>query len=448
MPDLQSIRTRTTLAAIMLSLLVLTLLGVTTSMAVRSTSENQMLDRAEEVAGQWAAAARISPLPDPIPASGNVDLIQSVDADGRILAASTAARERPTLPQVRPSPEDRVERLRDASVALVAIRTTAEPDAPVVSAGLELPPYLRGYLLEYALGAAGLLLVGLIGWTSWTRMGQTLRPVAAVRTQLAQITVSDLSLRVPVPDGNDEIAMLVRTANQTLDRLDEAVTQQRRFASTTAHELRNPIAALRAELEDTLAHPDEVDQLGTVRSALSVTDRLEAIVGDLLVLAHLQADDPAPRDRLDLGALVTQEATHTEGMPVTVRAEPGVWVCGSRIQLIRVLGNLVANARRHAETGVQVFVSSTGDQAVVAVCDDGAGIAPADRDRVFERFVRLADGRRRDSSGSGLGLPISRDIAHGHGGTLEIEDSSRGARFVLRLPHADRQPADSGASGS
>ncbi|GAA1018034.1 hypothetical protein Aple_068900 [Acrocarpospora pleiomorpha] len=417
-------------------------------MAIRSTSENWVLDRAEEVAGQWAAAARTNRLPDPIPTSGKIDLIQAVDADGRVLAASTAARDRPALAQVRPSAEDRLERVRDASVALVAIRTTPEPDAQVVLAGLEWPSYLRGYLLEYVLGAAGILLVGLIGWTSWTRMGQTLRPVAAVRTQLAQITVSDLSLRVPVPDGHDEIAMLVRTANQTLDRLDEAVTQQRRFASTTAHELRNPIAALRAELEDTLAHPDEVDQLGTVRSALSVTDRLEAIVGDLLVLAHLQADDPAPRERLDLGALVTQEATHTEGMPVTVRAEPGVWACGSRIQLIRVLGNLVANARRHAETGVEVSVTSAGGRAVVAVCDDGAGIAPADRARVFERFVRLADGRRRDSCGSGLGLSISRDIAHNHGGTLEIEDSPRGARFVLRLPHSDRQPPDCGTPAS
>jgi signal transduction histidine kinase len=110
-----------------------------------------------------------------------------------------------------------------------------------------------------------------------------------------------------------------------------------------------------------------------------------------------------------------------------------------------VLGNLVANARRHAETGVEVFVSSAGGRAVVAVCDDGAGIAPADRDRVFERFVRLADGRRRDSSGSGLGLPISRDIAQSHGGTLEIEDSPRGARFVLRLPHSDRQASECGA---
>jgi signal transduction histidine kinase len=94
----------------------------------------------------------------------------------------------------------------------------------------------------------------------------------------------------------------------------------------------------------------------------------------------------------------------------------------------------VNNARRHAETGVAVCVTTSDGQAVLAVTDDGPGIEPADRKRVFKRFVRLEDGRRRDAGGSGLGLAISRDIPHAHRGTLRIEDSRRGARFVLRLP--------------
>jgi signal transduction histidine kinase len=113
-------------------------------------------------------------------------------------------------------------------------------------------------------------------------------------------------------------------------------------------------------------------------------------------------------------------------------------VRGARIQLIRLVGNLVSNARRHAETSVTVCVRSADGQAVLAVTDDGAGIEPADRERIFERFVRLEDGRRRDAGGSGLGLAISRDIAHAHRGTLHVEDSARGARFVPRLPLMER----------
>jgi signal transduction histidine kinase len=128
----------------------------------------------------------------------------------------------------------------------------------------------------------------------------------------------------------------------------------------------------------------------------------------------------------------TAERTDSRWIQALVTGD--VWVHGSRTQLIRLLSNLVSNARRHAETGVTVCVTSADGQAVVAVTDDGAGIEPADRERVFERFVRLEDGHRRDAAGSGLGLAISRDIAHAHRGTLRIEDSARGARFVLRLP--------------
>ncbi|MEV1171559.1 HAMP domain-containing sensor histidine kinase, partial [Nonomuraea sp. NPDC049784] len=282
----------------------------------------------------------------------------------------------------------------------------------------------------------------IVAWTAWRTVGRTLRPVEAIRARLAAITVSDLSLRMPVPPGDDEVARLVRTANQTLDRLDEAVAQQRRFASTTSHELRNPIAGLRLQLEEALLHPGEVDPHKAIRSALSVADRLDAIVSDLLVLARLSAGDPAPSELIDLGQLVNQEAPRTGRVPVRVHAASEVWVCGSHIQLVRVLGNLVNNAIRHAGSAVDVSVTASDGEAVMTVTDDGAGIAPADRERIFERFIRLDDGRRRDAGGSGLGLAISRDIATSHGGTLKAEDSPSGARFVLRLPRLGSPPAE------
>ncbi|MGI8334559.1 sensor histidine kinase [Actinomadura scrupuli] len=173
-----------------------------------------------------------------------------------------------------------------------------------------------------------------------------------------------------------------------------AVEEQRRFAATASHELRTPITGLRVQLEEALLHPDDVDPHDTIRAALSTTGRLEAIIEDLLLMARLHAADPAPYEIVDLGTLVAQEAAQIHDVPVSVHAARDVRVLGSRVQLIRVLGNLLGNARRHADTGVRVFVESADGQAVVAVVDDGAGIAPADRERVFERFTRLDDARR------------------------------------------------------
>jgi signal transduction histidine kinase len=221
---------------------------------------------------------------------------------------------------------------------------------------------------------------------------------------------------------------------RTFTRLERAVERQRQLASTTSHELRSPIAGLRVQLEEALLYPDDVDPHDTIRGALSATDRLEAIVDDVLLAARLSAEDATPHEPIDLGTLVTQEAARLRGVPVHVHAASDVRIRGSRMQLIRVLGNVLNNAQRHADSGIEVFVESTNGQAVLAVVDDGTGIGPADRERAFERFTRLTDGRRRDPGGSGLGLAISRDIAHAHHGTLRIEDSRRGARFVLRLP--------------
>ncbi|MEU8383488.1 HAMP domain-containing sensor histidine kinase [Streptosporangium sp. NPDC048865] len=217
--------------------------------------------------------------------------------------------------------------------------------------------------------------------------------------------------------------------------------EQRRFASSTSHELRTPLSGLRARLEEAMLYPADVDPHETIREALAVTDRLETIVDDLLVLARLRAGEPAAHEPIDVGALVVKEvAAMAGGVPVHVGASRDVNVPGNRIQLIRVIDNLLVNARRHADEKVEITVGRVEGWAVITVCDDGAGIAPEHRERVFERFVRLDEGRRREPGGTGLGLAISRGIAHAHNGTLTIEDSPRGARFVLRLPLVDGRP--------
>jgi signal transduction histidine kinase len=379
-------------------------------------------------------------VPEPIPTPTRINLIQVVDTHGRVVKASASASASVPLSHVRPPPQDRFKSFTQCwpdgrCALLMAIRATPAQNSSFVYAGLLEPPVLSSHWLEIGITACSLPILGLVTWMTWSLVGRTLRPVETIRSLMSEISESDLSLRVPLPPGHDEIVMLAQTANQTLARLEAAVKQQRRFASDAAHELRRPIAGLRAALEEAQLYPDEVDPHEAIRSALTTADRLQAIISDLLALARLRAGDPPQPEHIDLATLVAEvAAARPAGPPVCVDATARVRVRGSRIQLLRLVDNLLANAQRHAATQVQVTVDIVDSQAVLTVCDDGAGVAPKDRERIFTRFVRLDDARRREPGGTGLGLAISREIAEAHGGTLKVEDSPQGARFALRLP--------------
>lgn len=298
---------------------------------------------------------------------------------------------------------------------------------------------LEGYDLEVLLIAFGLVLTAGAGAATWWVVGRALRPIRAFRAHIDKITANDLGRRLPIPPGGDEFAELARAANLTFARLEEAVVQQQGFAAMASHELRNPIAGLRAELEDALEHPEDTDPAHSLRAALTTVERLDTIVADLLAQARLDATGgTAPHELIDLSELLVQEAGRMNGavggIPVGLDVASDVWIFGSRIQLVRALANLVGNARRHAVSSVGLSLTASADEAVITVTDDGPGIPPADRQRVFERFTRLDDARRLDVGGSGLGLAITRDIADRHDGTLTLEDSTVGARFVLRIP--------------
>ncbi|WP_169808736.1 sensor histidine kinase [Microtetraspora niveoalba] len=286
---------------------------------------------------------------------------------------------------------------------------------------------------------AGAILLATVAaaWITWILVGRMLRPLAAIRQRL-DMTVGDLILRRLPQRGDDEIARLARSSNKLFDRLEEVMTQQRRFASMVSHELRSPVTALRAQLEEALAYPDEVDPRATLRTALRTAERFQGIIDELLAYTRVRNSDAALPEPLALTALVREEvAGRPRDVPVRFRATGDLTVFGTRLAIAGAVTNLLANAQRHARSGVDVTVERVGDQAVVTVQDDGDGIAPGDRERVFEPFLRLADGRRRDPGGSGLGLAFSREAATANRGSLVIEDSPRGARFVLRLPLMD-----------
>ncbi|MGW7574220.1 sensor histidine kinase [Streptomyces sp. NPDC054765] len=319
-----------------------------------------------------------------------------------------------------------------------------------------------GFLLRVvAPAAAGLVLF--VAALTWLLVGRALRPVAAIRQEVTEITERDLHRRVPVPRARDEISRLARTMNATLDRLQRAMTQQRQFVADASHELRSPIAAVRAQLELALARPSRTDWPTAVHKALQDTERLQAVAADLLLLARLDADEAPPTSPVDLAALTTEEARRHPG---TLLAPDGdgagdgagagdgtgegagegagdgtvaAVVTGSRVQLSRLLTNLTDNARRHAHHTVSLTVKADEHSVEMTVDDDGPGIPEPDRERVFERFTRLDRARARHDGGTGLGLAIAREIAHAHRGTLTAHPSPLGgARMLLRLPrHRD-----------
>ncbi|MFD0684343.1 sensor histidine kinase [Actinomadura fibrosa] len=373
-------------------------------------------------------------------------VLQVLDARGDVIAGTPGVRDRARIASFVPD----AHRVYESKVLcppaglrgcmyVLAFRVYEPGGDRVVYAAAEAVPWYVGASLCTFLVSLSLLVVMLVALRTWRRVDQTLAPVDAIRAELMEITERRSGHRVPVPDTRDEIRLLAEAANATLDRLDAALERQRAFTSDASHDLRSPIAAARAHLEEALMYPDEVDWPATGRAVLQSLDRLQAIVTDLLELARLDAGKWKEPEIVDLAALVTIElARSARSKRIVTHLREAVTVRGERLRLIRLLTNLLDNAERHAESRIDVTVREEGGDAVLEVLDDGGGIAVGDREVVFQRFARLRDAQARDAGGTGLGLPIAREIAKAHGGDLTIEDSDRGARFVLRIPRERR----------
>jgi len=247
----------------------------------------------------------------------------------------------------------------------------------------------------------------------------------------------DLRARVPDPATHDEVAALAQTMNAMLARLQSAVESQRRFVADASHELRSPLTTLKVGL-DVLAVNPRVP-LQQVQRLSHETERLSRLIADLLLLAR--ADERGLDTRMsdvDLDDLAyrTRDRLHIQHpmLRVELRLQP-VRIVGDPRQLDRAVVNLCDNAARYARSVVTVSVWTSIDTAHLSVADDGPGIAPIDRERVFDRFVRLDDSRARAAGGAGLGLAITREIVHRHGGTVTVDSSpTGGARFDMCLP--------------
>jgi signal transduction histidine kinase len=447
---------------------------------VRVALARSVDDAARQAAGQIVALINSQPLPQPVPVTAGTVVIQVLAPDGRIIDGSAAA--------------DRLDPLLPLSRAAVSARTGQA--VTVEGAPYDLPPTRLSVVaaaaangdlviaaVPYGSADASLSVVGralafgtpllfaLFTWAIWLAVGSTLRPIALLRRGAASISATGVPAELPVPLARDEVRSLAVTLNDMLGRLALAQQRQRDLVSDTAHELRSPIASIRAQLEVALDHPSGQDWAQTARDVHADVLRLARLAEDLLTLARLDERALAPRAAaagtgagtgIGAGADLARVSAAVVGrygsarVPV-VLADAGGGPCpvaGDRSGLDRVLVNLIDNAVRYAATRVTVSVRRGDGWCELAVTDDGPGIRPEDAERAFGRFTRLDCARSRDdreAGGAGLGLAIVRATAQAYGGTARLEPACEqpaggqpaggplaapGLRAVVRLPSA------------
>ena len=429
----RSVRARTTLGATLVVAIAL-LIGAVSFYGILSSSIHDSTERAaeqrlDELAGRLdgPGGRGVDSLED--------EIVQIIGRDGTVRAASEDARD--DLGSASLPVADQPRTLSIDGHAHLVVSDDLENDETLVLAVPVDDDAETLSTVAVLLAVAVPLLLLLVAITTWLVVGRALRPVTRIRQEVDGISAERLHRRVEVPASADEIAALASTMNRMLDRLDSSATAQRRFVSDASHELRSPLATIRQHAELAQAHPatTSIGELAEVVSEEGL--RLQGIVESLLLLARLDEGGGTHHEPVDLDDLALGEVRR-------LRAR-GVEVDGSGIRAARVEGdprllgqlvrNLADNAVRHAAGRVAISVIPDDEWVFLTVEDDGAGVPDDERDRIFERFVRLDEARSRDAGGSGLGLAIVQGIAAASGGTVSV-DVSRwgGARFVVTLP--------------
>ena len=375
-------------------------------------------------------------------------LVQVLDAEGRVVGSSTSRALSSPVSSLRPengaTVQEQVTTLRGVKgddpylvVARGTVTREGQRNTVIVASPLATEDATVDTVQKYVLGALVPLLL-LVGGATWVLVGRALRPVEQIRTRVQGINAARFHDRVPVPATSDEIARLAVTMNEMLDRLEAAQHSQRRFVADASHELRSPLATLTAGLDVAGPAPGGTSWAELRSMMQTEAARMRLLVADLLLLA--KADDTGlglEHEDVDLDDIMEAEATRLRmSTALHVQAEIAtVRVKGDTAKLAQVVRNLVDNATRAASGQVRLSLRERAGSAVILVEDDGSGIEAADRDRIFERFVRLDESRERGQGGSGLGLAIVAEVVRGHGGEVLVGRSELGgARFEVALP--------------
>ena len=433
-----SLRGRITLVSTAIVAVTLVLGALVFVLVLRSVLLSEVSTAAERDLAQMEAEYDRTGTLNDLDVDDDDILLQVTDASGALLAGSDSLDGRPV-----PLHDDdsQIVRVPDEGAYLVAAETVDDDITLAAGRSLESVTEPVGTVAGLLAGAVPLL-IGVVALLSWLVVGRALAPVERMRREVDAVTAANLDRRVADPGRDDEIGRLARTMNTMLNRLDGSQRAQRQFVSDASHELRSPLASLRQYAEVAQAHPDRVSLDDLSEAVLDEGARLERLVQAMLVLARVTEKplDGAGRP-VDLDDLMLAEARRLrDTMALTVDASQvgPARVLGDEGLLGQVVRNLVDNAAQHASSRVSLSVAVTGREAVLVVEDDGHGVPPTDRDRVFERFVRLDESRARASGGTGLGLAIVRESVQAHGGTVRVGAGELGgARFEVRLPASD-----------
>jgi two-component system, OmpR family, sensor kinase len=453
------IRWRLALLSAGLTMVILSAFAVAvyqlTTARIRSDFSNEMVaavdklrdDLSLTVNARKRTVVSVSPNLDLFAASNNAT-IRVLDEDGTILAQTKKAPNLgfPLVPERGARVgglrvETRQTQLRPASAPGFAFTVSVQYARKVsdVEATIDRVRFFLGA------GVIGGTLLALFGGVLLGR--RAMRPIARMTTAARDIQrTGDPSKSIPQPVADDEVAELAGTLQAMLDSLEVsreetegALDRQRQFVADASHELRTPLTSILANLE-LLADDLDGERGEAARSALRSSQRMRRLVGDLLLLARADANRQQPRQPTDISRVLVEVASElgpvAGGHRLTVDADADAAVVdGARDELYRMTLNLLENAIRHTPEGTRIraTVTSEDGEAVLTVQDDGPGVSPELREHIFERFVRGAGDR---GSSSGLGLSIVRAVVEAHGGSVVLEDTRRGARFVVRLPAA------------
>jgi signal transduction histidine kinase len=275
------------------------------------------------------------------------------------------------------------------------------------------------------------LCIGLAGGTVMSR--NMLRRVEQVNRTAERVVAGNLSDRVPRRGTNDEFDQLATNLNGMLDQIERLMTGMREVTDNVAHDLKTPLARLRARLELALIGPaDAAAQTEAIRAAIEEADRLLATFNALLSIAEAEARAGGPAgETLDLGEVARavvelyEPVAEERGFTLRLDSAPGTVIRGDRHLLSQAIANLLDNALKYAGSGtIAIAIGRGGSRASIEVADQGPGISAADRDTVLDRFVRLE--RSRSTPGNGLGLSLVRAVAHRHEGTVTLADHRPG----------------------
>ncbi|MBW4719239.1 sensor histidine kinase [Saccharothrix obliqua] len=285
------------------------------------------------------------------------------------------------------------------------------------------------------LAVAAVLVAGLVGTATWLAVRSSLRPVERMRIAAGELP---RGRRLPVPPTRDELQALAEALNALLARRDEATERLRRFTGDAAHELRSPVTSVRAQAEVAVAHPDPDFSIEVLESVVEESERLSNLVDALLLLARADTGELPRAEPVDL---VLQAQAATERLPASdllVSVHAPMTACliqAAKSEVELVLDNLIRNASRYARTFIRISVLPAPGEVRLVVDDDGHGIPPEHRERVFDRFYRVESDRGRATGGFGLGLALVAHLVLRRRGTVRaLESPEGGARLEVRWP--------------